>query len=330
MTSNQGLVWGTELSLTPDTTIHFATRAEGERLLSRPDRFLESLSRFDREIRVGKSSATEAELLAAIREDVVDWEAEELTRYRETLSALRPKLARFHIPWPERIWLVRTRGEMESGAAYCRQEAIVIPRRMDQKSPEELEHLLTHELFHVLSNQNPGLRPKLYGIVGFEPMEPLELPAPLADRKITNPDAPKIDCFLWVVHQGEVLPAAPLLLARSPFREDGPSSLFALLQFQLVALQPQQEPAAPDSPTLRSRRATGPSSRSESFQVLQREGEPLLLNPDRACLYWNIGINTNYIIHPEEVLADNFVYLIHDRPDLPTPRIVEQLRQLFE
>jgi hypothetical protein len=31
------------------------------------------------------------------------------------------------------------------------------------KSPEELEHLLTHELFHVLSNQNPGFDPNSMG-----------------------------------------------------------------------------------------------------------------------------------------------------------------------
>lgn len=303
-------------ALTPRTTIRFATQRQGQELLARPDSFLKSLSRFDLEIRVRKVEATAEQLLTTIRDDVVGWEPADQARFLGILASLQPKLIPFHIPWPAEIWLVRTRGNIESGAAYCRQEAVVIPERMDRMGPEELERLLTHELFHVMSNQNPQLRKQLYQIVGFDQMQPLELPASLADRKITNPDAPTIDCYLWVVHQGEVLPAAPLLVARSSYQSDGPQSLFALLQFQLVALQPHE-------PT------TNEDTELPRFDVRWHEGQPLLLSPDRACLFWNIGVNTNYIIHPEEVLADNFVFLVHQRSGLPTPRIVESLESLL-
>jgi hypothetical protein len=302
--------------LNSETTFHFASPEKGRQLLSRRDTFLSSLSRFDREIRVRSVGATHQQVLEAIQNDVVAWGDRQVARYLRILATLRPKLARFDLPWPAEIWLVRARGDMESGAAYCRQEAIVIPEPMDRRSEEELERLLTHELFHILSNQNPKLREQLYEIVGFERMDPLQLPAPLADRQITNPDAPVIDCFLWVVAQGEVHPAAPVLLARHAYQPDGPQSLFALLEFHLVVLEPHDLD-------------NGPPSDLPAYQVRESDGKPWLLSPDRACLFWNIGINTNYIIHPEEVLADNFVYLIHARTDLPTPRIVNNLRNLF-
>jgi hypothetical protein len=40
-----------------------------------------------------------------------------------------------------------------------------------------------------------------------------------------------------------------------------------------------------------------------------------------------IGRNTNYIIHPEEVLADNFMMLVQGNRDVPTPRILDEMRK---
>jgi len=39
------------------------------------------------------------------------------------------------------------------------------------------------------------------------------------------------------------------------------------------------------------------------------------------------GRNTRYTIHPEEVLADNFIYLVNGERDLPTPAIFDELRR---
>ena len=42
-----------------------------------------------------------------------------------------------------------------------------------------------------------------------------------------------------------------------------------------------------------------------------------------------IGKNTNYIIHPDEILADNFVRLVMEDKDVPTPRIIEEMRKVL-
>ncbi len=43
-----------------------------------------------------------------------------------------------------------------------------------------------------------------------------------------------------------------------------------------------------------------------------------------------IGKNTNYIIHPDEVLADNFSYFITKRPNLPQPDLIEKIEQAIK
>jgi hypothetical protein len=42
-----------------------------------------------------------------------------------------------------------------------------------------------------------------------------------------------------------------------------------------------------------------------------------------------IGSNTNYIIHPEEILADNFVLLVNEQ-NVSTPRIVNDMKKIFQ
>jgi hypothetical protein len=42
-----------------------------------------------------------------------------------------------------------------------------------------------------------------------------------------------------------------------------------------------------------------------------------------------IGRNTNYIIHPEETLANNFVHLMTAKQDLKNPEIPEKIEQLL-
>jgi hypothetical protein len=39
-----------------------------------------------------------------------------------------------------------------------------------------------------------------------------------------------------------------------------------------------------------------------------------------------IGRNTRYIIHPEEILADNFALLILEEPNVPSPEVISKLR----
>jgi hypothetical protein len=58
------------------------------------------------------------------------------------------------------------------------------------------------------------------------------------------------------------------------------------------------------------------------------DGEPLLLVPAKTKSFVEqIGQNTKYTIHPDEILADNFVHLVLQTEKLDSPQIVEKMRE---
>ena len=61
----------------------------------------------------------------------------------------------------------------------------------------------------------------------------------------------------------------------------------------------------------------------ESATVVYSDGQPVLHTPAEIAGYIEkIGQNTQYIIHPEEILADNFTLAIEPKENLPNPEIV--------
>ena len=43
-----------------------------------------------------------------------------------------------------------------------------------------------------------------------------------------------------------------------------------------------------------------------------------------------VGRNTNYIINPEEILAENFAFLLTRKPVTGTPELIEKMRQALQ
>jgi hypothetical protein len=81
-----------------------------------------------------------------------------------------------------------------------------------------------------------------------------------------------------------------------------------VLQFHLYPL------AEGDPPTLR----------------LDEKGEPVRWPPfSTTSLFATIGRNTGYIIHPDEILADNAGLLAYPRRDPPSPELLARLAELL-
>lgn len=298
------------MPLTPQTRVVLASLEQGRAKLVEEDAFVRNLSRFDLECRLQTTNgATRDAWKAMVAQQVRPWEAEQREQLQRIAGSLAHKLADFNLPLPEQILLIRTTGKEEGNAAYCRGAAIVLPDRMLAQGEKQLERLLAHELFHVLSNQNPKLRDELYALIGFQRMPPLELPPSLRDRKITNPDAPAIDAWIELEQEGRKVLAAPVLYASvKSYNPASTKSFFDYLTFRLLVLERAGETLAPAT----------------------REGEPVLLDPRSQASYMaQIGRNTKYIIHPDEILADNFALLVLGGQPVATPRILEDMRRLL-
>lgn len=291
------------------TTIRLATADEGRGLIARRDDFTAALSTFDLQSRLKTDKEVTAEdLLTLYRENVTEWPAEDAAAVLKAIEFVRGQLGDIVLPLPETVWIVRTTGKEESGAAYCRGPAVVLPANMLRQNEAGLRRLVAHELFHVLSSHNTEVKRDLYASIGFKLCDPIMPPKKLAHHTIANPDAPRVDCVMELeLADGERLTAAPLLVA-TPDRFDPTAgkSMFDYLKFRLLVVE----------------------SHTGGYRAVEQDGEPRLLEPQRLEAFWKqIGRNTGYIIHPDEILADNFAHMIMQTAKLPAPEIVEKMRE---
>lgn len=295
--------------------IRFATVEEGQALLTSRDAFIERLSPFDRAARLGSADpVSEEAFLAFVARHVVPWDDEGRRRVGDALESLREGCARHLRGLPERIDFVLTTGGEEGGAAYTRGNSVILPApRVASAEPENLRRLLAHELVHVFSRHRPAARERLYAAIGFHPCNEIELPTGLRDRRVTNPDAPRNDHFIRLEFEGRTGDFVPVLLADDdrfdPVRV-GPFFRQMRLHFLEVATAAGGGDRAPILDDDRPRLAT--------------------LEAVSDAFHRQAGRNTGYIIHPEEIIADNVALLVTGQAeDVPSPGILRTLEAIL-
>ncbi|MDQ5978673.1 MAG: hypothetical protein QG602_1647 [Verrucomicrobiota bacterium] len=297
-----------ELKLGPGTTVHFASVEQAAAVLGSRDDFVQRLSPFDRAARLKTSRAvSEAEFLQFVTSKVLPWADAEREKITAAFAGVQAKLAARALPLPKDILLIRTTGDEEGKAAYTRANAIILPTD-DLAQPQiGLEKLLCHELFHILSRTNPELRDTLYRVIGFEACDEVPFPAELLARKITNPDAPRNDHCLRVQVAGEPHWVIPILFSGAEtYDEAKGGEFFNYLQFRFLLVE-----RAPGSTTVAPIRV-GTEARHVGLNEV-------------SGFFEQVGRNTRYIIHPEEILADNFSLLVLDAPNVPSPEILRKM-----
>ena len=67
----------------------------------------------------------------------------------------------------------------------------------------------------------------------------------------------------------------------------------------------------------------------DSIMIVPNGEATLLEVGDVGNFFEQIGSNTRYIIHPEEILADNFAFMVLERDELPSPHIIEKMHHLL-
>jgi hypothetical protein len=299
-----------EVKLGDSVAVVLAGEAEARSLLATRDEFVRALSPFDRAGRLKRGQeVSESEFLEFASRSARAWLPAEGQRVTAILRSIAGKLAPWKLPLPGKIWLIKTSGEEEGRAAYTRQNAIVIPANYLGKTDPALEDTLVHEVFHVLSRHDPALRSALYRIVGFQAIGEIEYPVELRARKITNPDGVQTGWSITVTNQGEALPVVPILHATPPgYDAVKGGEFFQYLAFRLLVVE----------------------KAGNRWQPRLMDGRPQLLDTNTVTGFFEqTGKNTSYVIHPDEVLAVNFVFMINGRQDLPTPRVVEEMRRVF-
>jgi len=299
-------------TLTEGTAIVFATPQQGQAILCRRDDYVTRLSPFDRQARLKTDQpVSEDAYVRFVGTQVLPWNASERSKVLEVVATLQDPLGRLRIPLPTRILMIKTSGREEGGAAYTRANAIVLTESHLRRDPDELARLISHELFHVMSRAAPSVRDGLYATIGFRRCDEPPLPPHLAAIKLTNPDAPVNDHCIDVAIDGTRRTVVPMLFSDAEHYDiERGGEFFEYLRLRFLAVQVDPKTAA-------------------ATPVLVN-GQPLLVPvTELTGFFEQVGRNTGYIIHPEEILADNFAHLVLQNEDLETPEIVSKMSSFF-
>lgn len=278
----------------------FLNIVEAKRIITKRDEFIQSLSPFDKAARLKtENSISEGEFLNFISRQTLDWGSFECSNVDSILESILLKIEQYPLEFPKKISLIKTTGKEEGYAAYCRENAIIIPQTL-VNMPYQLKNLLTHELFHIYSKNNLEKRKELYQIVGFFECPELKFPEELSELKITNPDAPLNNIYF----KNDKANVMPILFSNEPYSLKKGGELFAYLQFRLIRVELKQD-------------CSEPIYKNKKLQLYCVEDFPSYIQ--------KIGMNTDYVIHPEEILAENFVLLINNSRYIRSPEILEKM-----
>jgi hypothetical protein len=300
-----------EIRLGSAGTAVFATVEQARAVLARSDEYVERMGAFDRMLRLrSPEPVSEQAFLDSLAANVLPWREDERLKVAEALLEVAERAQGLRLPLPDTVLLVKTTGDEEVGIAHTRANAIVLPRRALEFTRRPLADLLAHELFHVMSRHDPVFRERAYRLVGFRVVPEIELPPQLEERRFTNPDAPRHDVVIDVRVNGSTVTVAPVLLSRSAVYDAAfGTELDDYWTLRLLALE--------RDPQTGLKKAAYENGEARLYRVREVTG-----------FFEQIGRNTHYIVHPEEIMADNFSLLLFGG-EARNPEIVEGLRELL-
>ena len=299
-----------DIQLTTGTNISFASKNEGREFLTGRDEYISTMSPFDRSARQKTDQiVSEEEFIQFLSTNALEWQEEEITKFSDIINSIGGKLTEFNLTFPKEILLIKTTGKEEGGAAYTRKNGLFFPENFLKMPENDLHDIVIHELFHVLSRENPTLREELYNIIGFFPCNEIELPENIKARKISNPDAPRNNHYMNVSYKESDVQVIPVIFSKTEkYDMDKGGEFFNYLEFKLLQIE----------------------KNNNSWSASYTEQAPVLFDISQVSGFFEqVGKNTQYIIHPEEILADNFVILVNGKQDIPTPEIVAKMKKIL-
>lgn len=283
----------------------FADIETGTKILSADDEFLTAMKPIEIALRVGSPTAdkTIEDLKAHYAANVIEWPASEKALMKALLVTHKKNLAKIEHLLPETVYFIKVTNEVESGISHTRGNAFVSPKRRSSISTK----LFFHQIFHIISRNNRVKRASLYNIINFRPcyFQPTE---DIDKYSVKNPEAPFTEFFVPV----EI--------------DDRDTYVMTYLHTTHDGFDPSIE------------RGFDGHITGDLIEVIVSDGicKPVIKANGKASIYKHeevpdfydkVGRNTNFDIHPEEIIADNFAFLMMGKKDLIDPDIAEEIQE---
>jgi hypothetical protein len=276
--------------------VDFADLRRAQKALGHKDQWARQLSDFEMGARQKTAEPTNLKQFLDFAADAgMRWTPMEKAKWKAVVGKLSDAMKGLNVHVPS-IDVVKTSGEEEFGAAYTRRHAIMLPQSttsLPMTDPRGAFFLLAHELFHVLSRTDPHLRDDLYALLGFRTVDGFEYPAELEDRRLSNPDAFEYLHTLTVQSGSQSVDVMPVIQSLLPLDEViRLPNFFDALDIVLLSVDAGTGDALRDS-----------------------NGDLIKYNFGNTNWIPLMQRNSSFIIHPEEILADNFATLMEWRSD---------------
>lgn len=313
------IAWGISLLLSVASSVcaqsnstpsfRFATRAEAQMLITDIDDYTRNWNQFDINSRLQTTEGKKSQLLTLAMNETRSWSDKEKERINRAMKAINTQIKKqkLTLPFPNEVVLVKTTMKEEGGAGgYTRKNWIALGENiLNEASDETLTRILSHEIFHILTRNNKKFKAAAYSTIGFHVLNrEILFPADIIEKRISNPDISSHDSYGVFTIQGEKKNCTMLLY--TPKAYNGAGSFFEYAKVGLIPL-------------------------NEQFIPIQHNGETLIYNlSDAEDFLSQVGENTNYIINPEEILADHFSFILTGKKEIKSPDVIERLKQVLK
>jgi len=228
---------------------------------------------------------------------------------KNLMDSINPNL------WPPEINLIKVRTDHYGpDVYYTRGTAIAIPDNVfaDGRSAIDLVPVMLHEVFHILSRYNSEFRKDMYALIDFVPHgQTVVLSRALEQKRLCNPDGMTLDYGVKLSDgNGTEKTIIPFIISNKPYYSPSTPSFFAYLKFDLYPLEILKDGSA---------------------LLISDIAGNTVLSPEMQNDYFNhIGDNTQYVIHPDEIMADNFMLAVQTAYDGDYSQYSDEGKSLIE
>ena len=284
---------------------HFADKDEAVKRYLANEEYFADMSISDIQYRTQDKNGTVEELKAFGTAQMQEFTDEEKTAITNTLKEMESELKSggYRLPpMGEIVFIKSTQLEEGDSGAYTHGTHIYLGQYLIDMicSEDEIDRkfgkeTLWHEIFHCLTRNDPEFRKDMYGMIHFTVQDKeYELPSSVLDRYISNPDVEHHNSYASFDIGGEMIDCYVTLIVSKPFEKEG-DSFFDYAETALV-----------------------PVDGSDTYYL-----------SDDAENFWEVfGENTDYVLDPEECMADNFAFAMtygEDGMDYSNPEIITQI-----
>jgi hypothetical protein len=256
-----------------------------------------------------------AAYLATMRSHVMPWSSEEVVLMQSLMDTARILVEQLNPAlWPDNIKMIKVDPVHYGNTVYYTLgDAIVWPANIFKAFTIDGQLLVAlHEVWHLLSRDHPSLKDSLYGEIGFyRHGYDIDMGPTLSQRLLVNPDGVTMDHAIRLTDpKGDrSVEAIPLIASRFADYRPSMPEFFAYLHFDLHELK------------VRSGKAYVEVNDDGTSQM-----DPVFF----PSFFEQIEDNTQYIIHPDEICADNFVLAVKQAGDSQMPPLSEEGKQLLD